>query len=190
MERRPSPQPAKPGTEFMSLSVCPSITNSCRFCTARCCRGLAVVLTIPEAKRMVAETGLKPEEFLEFSENIEGKKTPHYPLLVQQGGKVHEYFIILKRRQKKECIFLEEDLRCGVYPKRPAVCRLYPFELDGRAVKKGALCPAGFAREEGTEEVARRLGKDLLEHGKLARAWHAKFGSQAPDIRKLLEYFP
>jgi len=172
-------------------SISHAITNSCKSCTARCCRGLAVVLTIPEAKRMVAETGLSPEDFLEFSENIDSKQTPHYPLLVQSGGRVHEYFIILKRRQKKECIFLEDDLRCSVYNQRPHVCRLYPFELDGKDAKKGALCPAKFVKEEGTEKIAQQLGRDLLEHGKIARRWSASFGENgAPDMKRFAAYFP
>ena len=147
------------------------------------------MLTIPEAKRMVKELGLPPEDFLEFSTNIDSKLTPHYPLLVQHAGKVHEYFIILKRRQKRDCIFLQDDLKCGIYGNRPHVCRLYPFELDGNDVKKGALCPVKFVRENGTDAVAAQLKKDLLEHGKIARAWHIKHGREAPDMKRFGEYF-
>jgi len=150
---------------------------------------LAVVLTIPEAKRMIAETGFAPEEFLEFTSSIDSKETPHYPLLVKAEKKVHEYFIILKRRQKKDCIFLEDDLRCSIYNERPAVCKLYPFELDGGNVKKGARCPVKFVREKGTDNVAAQLKKDLHEHGKIARAWHIKFWKEAPDMKKFGEYF-
>lgn len=171
------------------MVISPQIFNSCRFCTAKCCRGLAVVLTIPEAKRMVKETCLEPEDFLEFNTNIDSKLTPHYPLLVQRAGKIEEFFIILKRRQKRDCIFLQDDLRCGVYNERPAVCRLYPFELDGGDVKKGALCPVKFVREEGTDAVAAQLKKDLLEHGKIARAWSVKYGKEAPRIGRFAEYF-
>ena len=170
-------------------SISPEIFNSCRACTAKCCRGLAVVLTIPEAKRMVAELGLPPEDFLEFSVNVDSKLTPHYPLLVQEEGKVHEYFIILKRRQKRDCIFLQDDLKCGIYNNRPHVCRLYPFELDGGKMKKGALCPVVFEKEEGTEGIADQLKRDLLLHGKIAREWTIRFGKQAPDMAKFGEYF-
>jgi len=170
-------------------SISQEIFNSCRSCTAKCCRGLAVVLTIPEAKRMVKELGLPPEDFLEFSQNIEGKQTPHYPLLVQSEGKVYEYFIILKRRQKRDCIFLQDDLKCGVYANRPHVCRLYPFELDGQKMKKGALCPVAFEKEEGTEGIAEKLKQDLLLHGKIAREWSIKHGKEAPDMAKFGEYF-
>ncbi|MEM4348760.1 MAG: YkgJ family cysteine cluster protein [Candidatus Anstonellaceae archaeon] len=173
----------------MQADVSPQITNECRFCTARCCRGLAVVLTIPEAKRMVKNIGLKAEEFLEFSCNINSKETPHYPLLVRQGGKIYEYFLILRRRNKKECIFLQKDMRCQIYQHRPAVCRLYPFELDGKSIKKGALCPVKFQLNKEIIDAAVQLKEDLLEHGKLARKWTFEFGNSVPDINRFSEYF-
>lgn len=169
--------------------VSPKITNSCKSCTARCCRGLAVVLTIHEAVRLQQALGIPAGEFLEFSDQINSKETPHYPLLVKGASGVREYFIVLKRRRKVDCIFLDGDLACTVYDDRPAVCRLYPFELDGGKHKKRALCPVKFEREEGTEETAARLKKDLHEHGKLARKWHQKFGTGAPDMKKFEEYF-
>jgi len=56
-------------------------------------------------------------------------------------------------------------------------------------VKKHALCPVKFEREEGTEKVAEQLRRELLEHGRLAREWHGKFGNEAPDIKRFGEYF-
>lgn len=173
------------------MEISKAITNSCKSCTARCCRGLAVVLTIPEAKRMVSELNLAPEDFLEFSSNINSKETPHYPLLVRRGtsGDVEEWFIVLRRVRKVDCTFLQDDLSCGIYQNRPHVCRLYPFELDGKEQKKGCLCPVKFEREGGTEKVAASLRADLIEHGKIARAWAIKFGKEAPDMGKFDEYF-
>ncbi len=171
-------------------SISSAIVNSCKSCTAKCCRGLAVVLTIPEAIRLQKAVGLPAEKFLEFSCAIDSKETPHYPLLVKQGEKVAEYFIVIKRRRKVDCSFLDGDLACTIYSDRPHVCRLYPFGLDGGDVKKGALCPVKFVREEGTDEVAAQLKKDLHEHGKMARIWTAAFGSKgAPDMKKFGEYF-
>ena len=148
------------------------------------------MLTIPEAIRLQKAVGLPAEKFLEFSCAIDSKETPHYPLLVKQGEKVAEYFIVIKRRRKVDCSFLDGDLACTIYSDRPHVCRLYPFGLDGGDVKKGALCPVKFVREEGTDEVAAQLKKDLHEHGKMARIWTAAFGSKgAPDMKKFGEYF-
>lgn len=167
-----------------------AITNSCRSCTARCCRGLAVVLTIPEAKRMAGELGLPAEDFLEFSSQIDSRRTPHYPLLIQSESGVREFFIVLKKRRKIDCVFLDYDLSCSIYSSRPHVCRLYPFELDGERMKKGALCPVKFEKEDGTAGVAAQLREDLLQHGRLAREWTVKFGSQGvPDMRRFSEYF-
>ncbi len=171
------------------MPISPSIVNSCKSCTARCCRGLAVVLTIPEAKRMVADTGLSPEDFLEFSSNVNSRETPHYPLLVRRGDAVEEYFIVLLRRRKVDCIFLDDDLTCTVYAHRPHVCRLYPFELDGGNQKKNCLCPVKFEKEDGTGETAKALQEDLILHGKIARQWGAKFGNEPPDMRRFGEYF-
>lgn len=168
-----------------------AITNSCKSCTAKCCRGLAVVLTIPEAVLLQKAIGIPAEDFLEFSCGVDSKETPHYPLLVKQEGKVAEYFIVIKRRRKVDCSFLDDDLACTIYPDRPHVCRLYPFKLDGGAQKIGALCPMEFVREKGTADVAAQIQKDLHEHGKIAREWVAKFGGQgAPDMKKFAEYFP
>ena len=148
------------------------------------------MLTIPEAIRLQKAVGLPAEEFLEFSCSIDSKETPHYPLLVKQESKVAEYFIVIKRRRKVDCAFLDDNLACTIYSDRPHVCRLYPFELDGGNVKKGALCPVKFVREKGTDEVAAQLKKDLHEHGKIARAWTSKFGDRgAPDMKKFSEYF-
>ena len=172
------------------MAISSAIVNSCKSCTAKCCRGLAVVLTIPEAVRLQKAIGIPAEDFLEFSCAIDSKGTPHYPLLVKQGGKVAEYFIVIKRRRKVDCSFLDDDLSCTIYSDRPHVCRLYPFELDGKGQKIGALCPVKFVREKGTEEVALQLKKDLHEHGRLARIWFSKFGeSGAPDMKKFAEYF-
>ena len=172
------------------MAISPIIVNSCKSCTARCCRGLAVVLTISEAVRMRQALAIPADEFLEFSSSIDSRGTPHYPFLVRAGGNAHEYFIIIKRRRKKDCIFLGDDLACTVYADRPGVCRLYPFELDGGNQKKGAHCPVKFVREGGTGKAAAQLTRDLFEHGKIARAWCAKFGSKgAPDMKRFDEYF-
>jgi Fe-S-cluster containining protein len=170
--------------------ISPNIVNSCRGCTARCCRGLAVVLTIPEALRLVAATGSRAEEALEFRQDVDSRATPHYPLLVRTREGVEEWFIII-RRQGRDCIFLNGDLSCSIYGSRPFVCRLYPLELDGKSVKKGALCPVRFVKEANMEEDAARLKEDLLQHEVMARKWSRERGSKGekPEIARFLEYF-
>jgi Fe-S-cluster containining protein len=166
------------------------IVNSCKSCTARCCRGLAVVLTIPEALRLLEATGARPGEILEFNCNVDSRRTPHYPLLVKTPRGVEEWFIII-RRAEHDCIFLNEDLSCKIYSARPYVCKLYPFELDGKSFKKGALCPKRFEREAGTDNDAEELKKDLYSHEVIARKWGIERGAngEMPDIAKFWEYF-
>ena len=170
--------------------ISPHIINSCRDCTARCCRGLAVVLTIPEALRLVAATDTRAEEVLEFRRDVNSRATPHYPLLVRTAEGVEEWFIII-RRQKRDCIFLNGDLSCSIYHDRPFVCRIYPFELDGKTMKIGALCPVKFVTEPNIEFDAARLKKDLFLHEVMARKWSHGRGNngERPDIAKFLEYF-
>jgi Fe-S-cluster containining protein len=167
-----------------------AIVNSCRNCDARCCRGLAVVLTIPEALKLLEETGAQPEAILEFRKDVDSRATPHYPLLVRNGPKVEEFFIIIKR-EKHDCIFLFPDNRCKIYAHRPYVCRLYPFELDGSGPKKGALCPFRFEREAEQAEDAKRLVGDLFEHEVMMRKWNVERGSKGerPKMKLFLEYF-
>jgi len=149
-----------------------------------------VVLTIPEALRLLEATGVRAEEVLEFRRDIDSRATPHYPLLVRTREGVEEWFIII-RRQGRDCIFLNGDLSCSIYNARPFVCRLYPLELDGKSVKKGALCPVKFAREANMEEDAARLKEDLLSHEVIARKWSHDVGAKGgrPDIARFLEYF-
>ncbi len=168
----------------------PNIINSCKGCTARCCRGLAVVLTIPEALRLIHATGMRAEEILEFRKDVNSRETPHYPLLVHTHKGVEEWFIII-RRQARDCIFLNPDLACSLYSDRPFVCRLYPFELDGKTLKKGALCPVKFVREPNIEWDALHLKRDLLSHEVMARKWSHERGSKGeePDMKEFPEYF-
>lgn len=168
--------------------ISPEIVNPCRFCTAKCCRNLTVVLTIPEAVRLVKATGLPPQDIMDFSDKVDSRKTPHYPLLVKGEGQLREYFIVLKHKGN-DCIFLQDDLRCGIYNDRPNVCRLYPFDLDGGEMKKGALCPVEFKREESVGGDAKQLRQDLYDHGVMARKWIDSFGSKKPDMEKFGEYF-
>ncbi len=162
--------------------------NACRFCDAKCCKGLAVVLTIPEAIRLAAATGAPPADFIEITSEVNSKETPHYPIIVRNGGTVGEYFLILKRKSwLGECAFLKEGGACGIYSDRPHICRLYPFKLDGREMKKNALCPVKFEREGYLEGVAKKLEEDIREHGALARAWIKAHPGKKPDIATFLE---
>jgi Fe-S-cluster containining protein len=151
--------------------ISPKIINSCKSCTARCCRVLSVVLTVPEAIRLVRASGKAPHEILEFTSGVNYKHTPHYPVLALENGQLHDYFIVI-RHSGEDCIFLGRDLACALYKDRPFVCQLYPFDLDGAEMKKKALCPVKFAKEKEMPRVAEALRADLLRHGEIVRKWN------------------
>jgi len=167
-----------------------AVVNSCRSCNSKCCRGLAVVLTIPEAIRLKENLALKPEEYLELTDLVDSRKTPHFPLLAGEGGRLREYFIIIKKKNgNNDCFFLNQAGTCGSYSCRPSVCKLYPFELtDSKRQKKGALCPIKFIREPQTDREAELLEEDLKRHGIMARRWNIELGKISP-IGKMLDYF-
>lgn len=149
----------------------PKIVNSCKSCTARCCRVLSVVLTVPEAVRLVRASGKAPQEILEFTSGVDYRRTPHYPVLAFENGQLRDYFLVI-RHSGEDCIFLGRDLACALYNDRPSVCRLYPFDLDGAEMKKRALCPVKFAKGEGMPRIASALRADLIKHGEIVRKWN------------------
>lgn len=171
------------------MAISASITNSCRSCDAKCCRGLAVVLTIPEALRLQQALSKPPGDFLELSGCVDSRKTPHFPIFSTEGRQVREFFIIIKKQPGGDCIFLNADKTCKIYPHRPFVCRLYPFELtDCKRQKKGALCPINFIREPQTDSEAESLEADLKLHGTMARRWNVEKG-KIGQIGEMLDYF-
>jgi len=162
------------------------IVNSCKSCTARCCRVLSVVLTVPEAIRLVAASGKAPHEILEFTSGVNYRHTPHYPVLALEGGQLHDYFLVI-RHSGEDCIFLGRDLACALYTDRPFVCRLYPFDLDGAEMKKKALCPVKFAREKDMPKVAESLRADLIRHGEIVRKWNVSH-KEKPTVGAFFAY--
>ncbi|MCX6771661.1 MAG: YkgJ family cysteine cluster protein [Candidatus Micrarchaeota archaeon] len=151
--------------------ISPKIINSCKGCTARCCRVLSVVLTVPEAMRLVRASGKKPQEILEFSSGVNYRHTPHYPVLALEGNQLRDYFLVM-RHSGEDCVFLGKDCACALYKDRPFVCQLYPFDLDGAEMKKRALCPVKFAKEAEMPKVAEALRADLIRHGEIVRKWN------------------
>ncbi len=132
---------------------------------------LSVVLTVPEAVRLVCASGKQPQDILEFTSGVNYKHTPHYPVLAFESGQLHDYFLVI-RHSGEDCIFLGRDLACALYSQRPFVCQLYPFDLDGAEMKKNALCPVKFAKEKEMPRVAEALRADLIKHGEIVRKWN------------------
>ena len=163
--------------------------NPCLGCDGRCCKGLTVILTVPEALTLLKKTKLRPEQILEFSCQIDPNSVPHYPILVKQKNELKQYFIIIKRAKK--CIFLDENNKCKIYENRPNVCRIYPFELDGKTLRERYLCAMAFKKTGEIENSAQELQSFLKLHGIVIREWNVKNSTQQDflDIKNFLEYF-
>ena len=164
----------------------PKIINACKNCTARCCRALFVVLTVPEAVRLVRACGKQPQEMLEFTSGVNYKHTPHYPVLSLENGQLHDYFLVI-RHSGEDCIFLGKDFACALYSDRPFVCQLYPFDLLGTEMKKKALCPVKFSKEKGMPKVAQALMDDLIRHGEIARKWNV-LHKEKPTLERFFAF--
>lgn len=162
--------------------------NACKFCDAKCCRGLAVVLTIPEAIRLSKAVGGNAADYIEVTSSVDSKETPHYPVIAREMGALREYYLILKKAKNgRDCAFLGPGGACKIYADRPHVCRLYPFKLDGKEMKKNALCPVKFEKEEYMGQIASQLESDLHEHGRIARAWINANPGKKPDMATFLK---
>jgi Fe-S-cluster containining protein len=103
------------------------LENFCKRCKANCCKNWTIFVTISDVTRISKHTGLKPEDFSEFSKIPEWEKTKY-----SSKGRDHIYGLlqderILQLKKKGEkCIFLKGKM-CSIYPARPMICRLYPY---------------------------------------------------------------
>jgi len=102
-----------------------------------------------------------------------------------------------KVKEDGACIHLAKDKKCGIYDKRPLICRLYPFQINPEDLAKGDVDlhadrlwidpnATGFGQGEfvvGNPEV----DKMLIDIGKRVEAAVAK-GEK--NILKIFYRFP
>lgn len=135
------------------LPEVPRVSFKCTIC-ADCCRDVPghrrrILALESEVAEIEEASGLGRAEFCKRS----GR------------GDLYEY------RMKKpggRCFFLGADKLCGIYPKRPLVCRFFPFELTGNGEWKvsnkceglgcGSPVPAGHFRKL-VGEAEKRFGR-------------------------------
>lgn len=115
----------------------------CTACGACCCGNgdEYVFLEMHEAMAICDHLGLSRSWFRR-----------HYLMRLPDGE------LSLRMRETGECIFLQENGRCGIYDARPVQCRTYPFWPDVMASEK-----------TWREEAARCEGIDRGERVPLAR---------------------
>jgi Fe-S-cluster containining protein len=130
---------------------------NCKRCASLCCSLGGPVITKKEANS-IQNTGHSTCDFLEpLNSDV------NCPSLVVGG---------LKTRSDGSCVFLERDQTknsstCGIYPVRPALCRLYPFTFQRSGPDKVALkiipCCLGLNISEGELVTEKFISENVVE---------------------------
>jgi Fe-S-cluster containining protein len=112
------------------------IHYACTSC-GKCCHGHHISLTLGEAMQWIRDTNdrliVLVEAFLDNGLGISELQRDHAQRrsVRMRCGDTHAYVaIIFAVYNPAVCPFLTEDKRCGIYDRRPLVCRIYPFEIN------------------------------------------------------------
>jgi Fe-S-cluster containining protein len=106
--------------------------NSC----GKCCHGHHIALTLDEALRWASDGGpliVLVEAFLANGYGIPVGQRDHAQrrsLRVRCGDTQAYVAITFAVYNIGTCRYLTEDNRCGIYERRPLVCRIYPIEIN------------------------------------------------------------
>jgi len=104
--------------------------TACKTCKGKCCIGDGYVFLTDEDIENISEfLSIKREEFLKLYTRKVNNRIALIDLVI---------------KNEKRCVFLDDNYRCEIYPKRPKQCRDFPFwkSLKNKSldeVKK--LCP-------------------------------------------------
>lgn len=110
-------------------------TFSCVGC-GKCCNDHHVPLTLAEARMWAADGGqviVLVEAFLDNGLGLPALQREHAErrsVLVRSGESGAHVAITFAAYNAGPCRNLDEDNRCGIYERRPLVCRIYPAEIN------------------------------------------------------------
>ncbi|WP_347901926.1 YkgJ family cysteine cluster protein [Pseudomonas purpurea] len=110
-------------------------TYSCVGC-GKCCNDHHVPLTLAEARMWAADGGtviVLVEGFLGNGLGLPVQQREHAErrsVIVQSGETQAHVAITFAAYNAGPCRNLDEDNRCGIYERRPLVCRIYPMEIN------------------------------------------------------------
>ncbi len=92
----------------------------CANCEASCCY-LPVEV---DAEDLVKMEFYDPF-FLELTDKEQIKEASHHPDILRYNSKTHKY--TLKQRSNGACLYLDQNKKCIIYPKRPKTCANHPI---------------------------------------------------------------
>ncbi len=176
--------------------------NPCATCGA-CCRSYVVPVCGYDVWLISTGQRLSPEQFLvacpQEEPGFDGLRLEAegitYGLALDKQGRFHP---------SRPCVFLMHfangHMRCGIYPHRPSVCRVYPMSIWNGVVYKTeeSLCPPGAWPEDepqrpGWRAALQRMYMHFDIYNEVVARWNAhvaKAGQQVQGIRFTLhEYF-
>lgn len=110
-------------------------TYSCVGC-GKCCNDHHVPLTLAEARMWAGDGGtviVLVEGFLGNGLGLPVQQREHAErrsVIVQSGETQAHVAITFAAYNAGPCRNLDEDNRCGIYERRPLVCRIYPMEIN------------------------------------------------------------
>ncbi len=129
------------------------MTLPCATCHTKCCQAYLVALSGYDVWTISRGLRMPPEQFVR---PVEQEKPDSRSFLLDRSGK--SYYMVLDKLRTKQstaCIFwmaVEGGTagRCGIYPYRPLVCRVYPATLEGDGVarREDVLCPIEAWRDD------------------------------------------
>ncbi|CRM63901.1 Flagellin N-methylase [Pseudomonas sp. 24 E 13] len=108
---------------------------SCVGC-GKCCSDHHVPLTLEEARHWAADGGnviVLVEGFLASGLGLPQQQREHAErrsVVVPSGNTEAFVAITFAAYNAGRCRNLDEDNRCGIYERRPLVCRIYPMEIN------------------------------------------------------------
>lgn len=156
--------------------------NPCGTCGSHCCQLRAYVNTA-EALRIAYTLVIPLAEFVEVGKWKQEELDLRWGRPFQVDGE--KCLLALKRSNQNHCFHLmrpgQPTSGCGIYSVRPAVCRLYPFNLgfdDGTSLGVGGQtkCPIYWLQNEGTvaraAEAYAEWQADLELDQRVVAAWN------------------
>ncbi|MGV8919062.1 MAG: YkgJ family cysteine cluster protein [Pseudomonas sp.] len=139
---------------------------ACTGC-GKCCNDHHVPLTLSEARQWAADGGtviVLVEAFLENGYGVPAVHLEHArrrSVLISSGKTTAYIAITFAAYNSGPCHNLRADDLCGIYERRPLVCRIYPMEINPHIPLRPAAkdCPPN-AWEEGPELI---VGSHLVD---------------------------
>lgn len=172
----------------------------CETCTGACCKVYFVNLNGHDVWSIASELRMTPQQFV-----IIAQETESSPIGFHLDAAKTTFAMVLDKRPGpdglQQCVFLMNlggDIgRCGIYPHRPAACRVFPGELRRGAVsfREAVTCPKGSWNVAGIDlpvwrEALLRSHMEWSIYASVVSCWNERASkTPAGETRTPQEYY-